>query len=210
MNAKRISSREYGNFDKAYDYFNAELFGGELPACMITLQRKNNTLGYFWAEQFTARKGKNVVDEIALNPSHFETRTDKDILSTLVHEMAHLWQQHFGKPSRGGYHNRQWGAKMRELGLIPSDTGRPGGKETGQCMSHYVEKEGAFSVACDKLTRKGFRLTWQAREQDRAAAAAKRASKTKYTCPGCDMNAWAKPGVSLCCGECECELVEND
>jgi hypothetical protein len=29
-------------------------------------------------------------------------------LSTLVHEMAHLQQNHFGKSSRTGYHNKEW------------------------------------------------------------------------------------------------------
>jgi hypothetical protein len=51
------------------------------------------------------------------------------VLSTLVHEQAHLWQHHFGKPGRGRYHNREWAAKMVEIGLIPSATGEPGGKQ---------------------------------------------------------------------------------
>lgn len=32
---------------------------------------------------------------------------------------------------------------------------------------------------------------------------AKSASKTRYTCPSCELNAWAKPGVRLMCGECD-------
>jgi hypothetical protein len=45
------------------------------------------------------------------------------ILSTLVHEMVHVWQETYGNPSRRGYHNRQWAEKMREVGLQPSSTG---------------------------------------------------------------------------------------
>ena len=30
----------------------------------------------------------------------------------------------------------------------------------------------------------------------------KAASKTKYSCPGCGLNAWAKPETTLYCGEC--------
>jgi uncharacterized Zn finger protein (UPF0148 family) len=30
----------------------------------------------------------------------------------------------------------------------------------------------------------------------------KAASQMKYTCPGCGLNAWAKAGVNLVCGEC--------
>ena len=62
----------------------------------------------------------------------YTDRTNEQTLSTLVHEMTHLQQQHFGKPSRSGYHNKEWGLLMRAVGLIPSSTGEPGGKETGQ------------------------------------------------------------------------------
>jgi hypothetical protein len=31
---------------------------------------------------------------------------------------------------------------------------------------------------------------------------AKKTSKTKYTCPTCAQNAWAKPGALLICGIC--------
>ena len=28
-------------------------------------------------------------------------------------------------------------------------------------------------------------------------------SKTRYTCPSCELHAWAKPGARLMCGDCE-------
>jgi hypothetical protein len=122
--------------------------------------------------------------------------------------MTHLWQHHFGTPSRTGYHNRQWAAKMREIGLIPTATGQPGGKETGQSMTHFIEAGGAFLAT-------GAAILYQdrVREGEEGTRKKKAASKTKYTCPGCGVNAWAKPGVSLICGECkevmEAELVED-
>jgi hypothetical protein len=69
--------------------------------------------------------------------------------------MAHLWQHHFGKPSRNGYRNREWAAKMREVGLIPSDTGEPGGKETGQKVHHSIDTSGAFHRAAARLLGEG-------------------------------------------------------
>jgi ribosomal protein S27AE len=33
-------------------------------------------------------------------------------------------------------------------------------------------------------------------------AKAKKASKTKFSCPECGQNAWAKPDASLICGNC--------
>ena len=49
---------------------------------------------------------------------------------------------------------------MKEVGLYPSDTHEPGGKETGQRMGHYVIEGGLFAVAFAKLQATGFRLRW--------------------------------------------------
>ncbi len=110
-----------------------------LPDCLSSLfQRKKDARGYFSPERFQHRGNKAVADEIAMNPDHFEGRTDKEVLSTFVHEMTHLWQQHFGKP-RGGYcTTKQWAEKMDDIGLAASSTGADGGKRTGQSVSHYI------------------------------------------------------------------------
>ena len=198
------TARNYNELTAAYDHFNKELFAGRLPPCLITLQRKNKALGYFAGGRFGSQDGQEVTDEIALNPTHFRGRTAEDTLSTLVHEMTHVEQHHHGKPTRPGYHNKQWAGLMRTVGLIPSDTGAPGGKETGQKMTHYIEAGGRFEVSCASLIGGGFVLPYVElwAEGDGEKKAKKAASKTKYTCPECDANAWAKPGTSLVCGAC--------
>jgi len=101
-----------------------------LPNCLITLQRQKGALGYFSGNRFAdARNADAVTDEIALNPSHFAERSPASILSTLAHEMAHVWQHHFGTASRPAYHNSEWAVMMVKIGLVPTDTGLPGGKE---------------------------------------------------------------------------------
>src|SRR5262249_36818397 len=108
----------YADFYTAYDYFNGVLFENKLPDCLITMQRSRRSRGYFASEQFGHREREGeIVDEIALNPATFCERTDREIVSTLVHEMVHQWQHRFGKPSRRGYHNREWARKMVEIGL---------------------------------------------------------------------------------------------
>ena len=124
------------------------------------------------------------------------------ILSTLAHEMAHVWQQAHGTPPRRSYHDRQWAAKMHEIGLHPSSTGEPGGKETGQKVSHYILPGGAYARAYAKLQATGFLLRWQSAPESQQARAKKKASKTKFTCPDCGQNAWAKPDALLICGDC--------
>jgi hypothetical protein len=199
MKTTVITLKEYQGFQRAYDFFNRELFTRSLPQVLVTLQRHANTRGYFSPERFNGRIERQTVHELALNPDNFTGRTDAMILSTLVHEMAHVWQQTYGEPSRRGYHNRQWADKMRGIGLQPTSTGEPGGMETGQSMTHYILPEGRYAKAYAKLAAAGFQLYWQSIP---AVGSAKKSSKTKFTCPDCGQNAWAKPGALLICGEC--------
>ncbi|HGA2320750.1 TPA: SprT-like domain-containing protein [Pseudomonas putida] len=149
----------YSELQFAYDFFNQKLFDGQLPDCLITLQRERKTEGYFSPKRFVRRDGLQT-DEIAMNPSYFIIRPIKSVLSTLVHEMAHLWQQHFGKPGRRGYHNQEWASKMESIGLMPSDTGEPGGRKVGERMSDYVISGGRFDQACTELVTQAFQLSW--------------------------------------------------
>lgn len=202
------TAETYTAFDHAYDHFNAALFGGSLPPCLITMQRHRKAYGYFHGGVWTDAKGQSVTDEIALNPDTFRARSTQETLSTLVHEMCHLWQHHNGKPSRSGYHNREWAAMMDEVGLVPSDTGAQGGKRTGQNVSHYIEDGGAFETACNALLAEGFTVPWHALTETDARGRRKKApGKTKYACPDCDLNMWGKPGIKVICGECEVLLV---
>lgn len=215
-----ISKIEYGALQQAYDYFNAELFGNSLPHVFITLQRHAGSRGYFHAEIFEGRKDKKRAHELALNPDNFFDRTDREILSTLAHEMAHVWQQEHGKPPRRCYHDKEWAAKMKEIGLQPSDTGKEGGKETGQSMTHYIIEGGKFDRAFRVLESKGIALGYNSISARMIAASVgvggsgsgssepatskikSDRSKVKFTCPDCGLNAWAKEGANLICGDC--------
>jgi hypothetical protein len=149
----------YQELQRAYDHFNVELFDGRLPFCLITLQRDKSTLGYFSAERFVRHSGERS-DEIAMNPTYFAIRGIKDTLSTLTHEMVHLWQLHFGKPGRGRYHNRQWAEKMIAVGLPPTHNGEPGGNTTGEHMDHYIIAGGPFDKSFHRLVTEAYRISW--------------------------------------------------
>jgi len=149
----------YDLLQQAYDHFNTRLFDGQLPPCMITVQRKRNTMGYFSPQRWVNADGRKT-HEIALNPAYFGNHSLIEIFQTLGHEQCHLWQYEFGKPVRASYHNREWADKMLSIGLIPSDTSQPGGKQTGQRMADYPEPGGKFLQACIELMGSGFSLPW--------------------------------------------------
>ena len=105
-----------------------QLFGGLLPNVLVTLQRHAKSRGYFSPERFRGRVKEAIAHAFALNPDGFTDRTDEEILSTLVHEMVHVWQQTFGKPPRRAYHDRQWAAKRKE---VEDCSRRPPGSSEG-------------------------------------------------------------------------------
>ena len=153
------TAEAYAELQQAYDHFNAQLFEGQLPHCLITLQREKKTCGYFSSKRFGNMQGE-LTDEIALNPSYFAAVPLVETFQTLVHEMTHLWQSHFGTPGRGRYHNAEWARKMESIGLMPSSTGKPGGLRTGDAMGDYAIEGGRFVIACEMLCTSAFRLTW--------------------------------------------------
>jgi predicted SprT family Zn-dependent metalloprotease len=197
----------YGLLNHACAFLNRHLFDGMLPPCLVTLQRKRRAYGFFAGRRFRSTTGAHVIDEIALNPEHFAERGAKKVLSTLAHERAHQWQHHFGKPSRSGYHNIEWAAKMRSIGLIPSDTGRRGGKQTGDRVTHCIERGGPFDRAADKLIEKGFTLAIVERTSKKADLIALKKRKATYQCPKCSAKAWTKPESDFMCRPCRARLV---
>lgn len=155
----RPTEEAYAELQQAYDFYNSALFDGALPSCLITFQRQKKTLGYFSSMRFGRRDGLKS-DEIALNPEYFAVVPMIEVLQTLVHEQTHLWQSHFGKPSRACYHNQEWADKMEAVGLMPSDTSRPGGKRVGQHMGDYVLPGGRFELVTLELFATGFMISW--------------------------------------------------
>jgi SprT-like family len=227
-----VTVTEYGTFENAYDYFDKTLFEGSLPPVFITLQRHPRALGYFSAKRFQRRGNvREHIGEIALNPDGFAGRTDEEILSTLVHEMAHVAQKEHGDPGRRGYHNREWAQLMFNVGLMPSTTGKPGGAVTGENVSHYILNNGPFDVACRAFLER-YRLVWESaaiphkepgsttagsisgNEQsggatEDGAVREKRQTRTKFTCPNHrDENLWAKPSARFLCDKCFQETNE--
>lgn len=222
-------------FQIAFDHFNGKLFHGRLPQVIITTQRHRGAAGFFSPDSYVERRfdedgdmiaPEYTVHEIAMMPDVMWDKTDRAVLSTLVHEMCHLWQQTYGKPSRNGYHNREWSEKMEQIGLMPSSLGEmdirnpdlPEEKKvdfpgcyTGQRMSHYILPDQAYDQAYRDLKKSGFKLILQ---QEKHISLSSPKSKFKYTCPDCHANAWAKLNTKIVCGECNttmnCEENKDD
>lgn len=209
----------YDDIRAAFDHLNGALFAGELPVPLLTLRGVRGSKGHFAPDRYTPHGGEGAtVPEIALNPETFTGRTVAEILSTLVHEMCHLWDDCYGAPGAAPYHSKSWGARMLACGLQPVTSA--GAEVTcGPSLTHIIPEDArgdAFRAALASLPRavhlwadayaadpEGRSVpahVTKRREQKAKRASAQRASKTKFTCPGCGMAAWAKPTASLACG----------
>lgn len=210
----------YEPLQRAFDYFNGQLFDGRIPRCLLTIQRNGaRVYGYYSPHRFVGRAAQTC-DEIAMNPMYFSARPKTEVLATMVHEMVHAWQQHFGKPGRGRYHNAEWAAKMKSVGLYPSSTGVPGGAETGDSMSHYIVAGGRYGAAVHAPALDDLVLEWSEDVGAQRTVVAPgeltsagpsgpgtspygRTNRVRFDCPGCRSKAWGKPLLSLMCVPCK-------
>lgn len=221
----RPTVESYGQLETAFDYFDHHLFfktfDTHLPHVMFTMPKSHRFMGYFshlnWNKDNTEH---TTTSEIALNPYFFNNPTE--VFQTLCHEMVHLAQAEFpdtfGKSGKRGYHNKAFATTMVAIGLMPSSTGKPGGKSTGTRMSDYVIGGGLFEFHCNNFLELGNGHFWSTKpnsyshseEQESVVDSVrdqKRRSKTKFTCSVCSLNAWAKPNAQLVCGTCTTRML---
>jgi hypothetical protein len=162
------------DLEKAYAFFKRKLFKKKQFNCLIRTETKvKNPTGFSGDGYFKARNNLSVDGDeahtISLNPNHFLRKTTREILASLVHQMVHaaLWedQNRAGeRETKPTYHSKDWAMKMEKIGLIPSSTGKEGGKKTGQVMSQYEKPGGLFAKACQELFDSGFNITWADRD----------------------------------------------
>ncbi|MFK7982773.1 MAG: SprT-like domain-containing protein [Saprospiraceae bacterium] len=216
------TTAQFDAFEDAYEFFNEKLFDNELPSVILNLSRKSKAMGFvapFRWRKAEDQAGKGTIHELSLNPEILSMSL-VDVYSTLVHEQCHIWQYTYGKPSRNGYHNKEWASQMLWVGLIPSHNGQVGGRMTGQNMSDYPEKGGKFLKALDEMPEE-YKLPFTSVEGDfrRNTAALTgglvgiinigdesppkpKTSKNKYSC-SCGNNVWGKLELNINCGDCE-------
>jgi hypothetical protein len=189
------TSELYEGLDGAFRAFNAALFDGQLPGCVITLSRKARTPGFYHPSRWLgAREGAGLAGEIVLHPSYLTTRPILVSLAELVHQMVHHAQASFGKLGRDGYHNQQFAAWMDEIGLVSTTHGNLADLQTGQTIQHLIVEDGPFHRAAAALITSEFRLAWLDRHPpaesydepsvglvSRADVAAARATRKKQT-----------------------------
>lgn len=201
----------YDELSKVFEIYNERLFNSQLPECIITLQRKFNTKGYFSAKRFISLNSSEYKHEIAINPDYFGMTSTPEIFSTIVHEMCHLSMEIKGKSCTDGYHDSKWAKEMLRVGLIPTDNGKEDGKKTGFKITHIIKPDGLFYEVTKEIMNMGLRINFGDRnflkdksfmetEVEKKKKETLSGKKFKYSC-GCS-NVWGKKDLVIKCVKC--------
>ena len=196
-----VCKKKFAPLEYLFHYYNQELFHGELYDCLMN--RKKGAAGFFALERWIDAQKQNMQKTPPLYPEW----ESMEFHAAFVHEMVHVWQHISGKPSRAGYHNAEFARKMEEIGLIPSSTGEPGGKKTGQKMSQYSPPVGSFINKYKEFWEKDIEYKLLPVLESTTASGT---SKTKYQCPACGKKIWGKTNELVPCYECFELMTEKE
>jgi predicted SprT family Zn-dependent metalloprotease len=216
MNAPTLEQNTV--YNGLFDYLNTALFNDMLPPAMLVASRNANVIGGYYApDQWVNDDGEKIA-EVALNANVMGSGDIPNLVQIVIHELCHHYQQHHGKPGRKGYHNKEWVKLAEEIGLeVTAHDNKSGGK-TGCAVSTELKPGGRAETAILNMPESLY-FPWLAGNMEtpgepgaepKAQPAKNKSNRVKYSCPVCGVNAWAKPGVLIVCGDCERPLVGQD
>lgn len=182
----------------AFNAINEHFYNGELEKPIITFKEGKRKQAYGWIE---TRKqwvqGKNERYEINISVDFLGERSIECTISTLMHEMAHLYNLQNGikDTSRGGvYHNKKFKETAEAHGLIIEFNEHIGWSLTSL-------QENTKQWIADNINIKEFKIYKRTAERIPGASKPKQSMK-KLVCPNCGNIARVTSNIKLICGDC--------
>lgn len=237
MKDKRPNIEQNEAYLALFDFLNDTLFNGDLQRPMLCLTRNHQIIGgYFSPERWEDSEG-NKLHELSINANHMANKDTIYLINVLAHEMVHLWQHQEGTPGREGYHNKEYATKAREIGLQTIDSKT--GKDVGDSITTEILHDSPLALCIadipDDALFPWYALTLNlgdgggggegeggdekdgegeqgAPQPQPQGHQPRRGKRSRYTCPLCSLNCWAKPGARFICGVCPDRpaMVENN
>lgn len=145
-----------------FAFANFRFWNGQLPPVTFGFYPqapRGRRLGHYRADAWT---GTEAPDEIAITVDTCLRYGPAWIYSTVLHEMVHHWQQHFGfqrPPIDAYHHNAEWWIELERVGLEPDTTGKRshGWTKPGPSFTALLR---AFKPALDQFpTRRATRAS---------------------------------------------------
>lgn len=186
----------------AFNAINEYFYGGVLEKPVITFKEGARKSAYGWIE--TRKKwvqGKNERYEINISVDYIGTRSVEQTISTLMHEMAHLYNLMNGikDTSRGGvYHNKRFKETAEAHGLTIEHEEHIGWSSTK--LPDDTKK-----WIADNINIKGINIYKRIAERKPKGESKSKQSMRKLMCPLCGNIVRVTKDISVMCGECTTE-----
>lgn len=195
------TSRTAGFLEKMFRELNTDLFDGKLDMPIITIQNTPRAYGHVtiykeWSNRHGEKQHELNIGAGTLN------RPIEYLVSTMVHEMVHLWniQEGIQDTSRGGtYHNKKFkeAAESRMLHIDHDPTiGFSITSPTDELIDYIINK-GWEEIS---MNRDG--LGFSSGTAGTAGRTPKPSSTRKYQCPKCGNSVRATKSLNIICGDC--------
>ncbi len=209
------SSRVTGYLEKIYRELNTNKFGGRLEEPVITIVNTPRAYGHVTCGRvwnITKKDGQESRYELNIS-SETMTRPIEDVVSTMLHEMVHIYHLMNGirDTSRGGtYHNKTFKEKAESVGLVLGHDAKYGWTVTSpsEGLIDYIVSKGWTEICMNRGG--GISFSGGApdgAEPDRGGGTGKRIKKPsstrKYVCPVCGMSVRATREVRIKCADCD-------
>ena len=185
---------------RIFRLLNESFYDGNLEVPVIAVQTQGKGSAYGWCTTRRiwkdSKKDESAYYEITLTAEHL-TRSECDIVETLLHEMVHLHNMQNGIKdcSRGNkYHNEKYKAVAELHGLNVEHHDKYGWTITS-LNDTAINLVPSFKINCS-----AFRIARQAATSKGTGKS--KQSMRKYTCLSCGMIIRATKEVNVICGDC--------
>jgi hypothetical protein len=182
--------------ERLFRLLNHWYFADALPRPIITVQTagKKPTLGWCSNGKRWNEDGTTKYYEINMSAEYL-TRSNEAIVTTLLHEMVHLYCTVKGikDTSRfGTYHNENFKRAAEAHGLNITKSEKYGWHDSTLQEPDVMDKL--------KVNRSAFTVARQAAQPKSGGT---KSSSRKYICPVCATTVRATKEVSIICGDCQ-------
>lgn len=183
----------------AFNAINRDFYNGELEKVIITVKEGKKKSAFGWIET-TKNWKQNGVDrhEINISADYIGERSVVQTITTLMHEMAHLYNLQNGikDTTRSGiYHNKEFKKTAESHGLKVEQVDKIGWSLT--TATPETKKWIAENVPI-----KSFGVYKKAKEKDPKSSRTKQSSR-KYVCAKCGLIARLTKEAAIMCVDCK-------
>ena len=182
------------NLEELFDLFNEKLYNGELERPIISIQSDTKNNCYGWCTTYKAWSTNDNEEYYEINLcAEYMTRSIFEICSTLLHEMAHLYNiiNGISDCNTSQYHNKKFKETCEAHGLMVEKT------------KHGWSKTTLNSELVDFVNTLDYTFDIARKQNPNKKKTVKKHPTLKYVCPCCGNKIYSLYELNVHCNNCD-------